>query len=111
MLPSSHRLRRSADFQQVVRRGRRAGARTLVVHGYADADSPGQVGFVVSRQVGKAHTRNLVKRRLRHASATLLPDLAGWQLVVRAKPEAAEASFDELVADVRRCCDKVVRQR
>jgi ribonuclease P protein component len=111
MLPPEHRLRRSAEFQQVVRRGRRAGSSTLVVHGSPVPESPGQVGFVVSRAVGRAHVRNLVKRRLRHAAVAELPALVGWQFVVRAKPEAAAASFATLASDIRRCCDKVVTQR
>lgn len=111
MLPSAHRLRRPADFQAVVRRGRRASAGSVVVHGLAAAQSPGQVGFVVSRAVGRAHARNLVKRRLRHAVREELPAIAGWQLVLRAKPAAADASWDELVADVRQCCEKVVKAR
>jgi ribonuclease P protein component len=48
------------------------------------------VGFVVSKAVGPAVTRNRVKRRLRHLAAdqlTLTP--AGTDLVVRALPSAS----------------------
>jgi ribonuclease P protein component len=55
------------------------------------------VGFVVSKAVGPAVTRNLVKRRLRHLCRERLPVLpSGSMLVVRALPAAASASYEEL---------------
>ena len=49
-----------------------------------------QVGFVVSKAVGNAVTRNRVKRRLRHLVSAQLPSTPGGvQLVVRALPAAA----------------------
>ena len=104
MLTRSHRLTSSDLFAQTIRRGRRAGTATLVLHlGAAPqtlaAPSP-QVGFVVSKAVGPAVTRNLVKRRLRHLArerVTSLPD--STVLVVRALPAAAAASYAGLGAD------------
>ena len=49
-----------------------------------------QVGFVVSKAVGNAVTRNRVKRRLRHLVAARLDAVPAYaQLVVRALPAAA----------------------
>lgn len=65
--------------------------------------TPAQVGFVVSRAVGPAVTRNLVKRRLRHVLAGRLAELpAGARIVVRALPASAGASFAQLEAAVGR---------
>jgi len=62
-----------------------------------------RIGFVVSRQVGGAVTRNHVERRLRHAARDVVPVLPGGsRLVVRALPSAAQASFGELHDDLRR---------
>lgn len=50
---------------------------------------PTRVGFVVSKAVGDAVTRNRVKRILRHAVATRLPALGdGQDIVIRALPAA-----------------------
>jgi ribonuclease P protein component len=70
-------MRRSADFEQAVRRGARGGRDSLVVHLTTRTDpGPGPVvGFVVSKAVGTAVTRNLVRRRLRGVRA--LPPAAG----------------------------------
>ena len=120
MLTAAHRLRDSASFRTAVRHGRRAGSRTLVVHllapDAAASDPPGggptaggaRVGFVVSKAVGNAPTRNRVKRRLRHLAREHVSSLPGSAvLVVRALPGAAGASYAELGADLTRCLGRV----
>ncbi len=91
-------MRSSADFRRATR-GVRVGRPTLVVHARRTADDAAapvgeatgvRVGFVVSRAVGNAVTRNRVKRRLRHlANAQLEHTPPGTDLVVRALPRAA----------------------
>jgi ribonuclease P protein component len=78
-----------------------------VVHlALRDAAEPPTIGFVVSRAVGNAVTRNRVRRRLRAlVSPESLP--AGALLVVRALPPAASASFSELRSDLARCLTRV----
>ncbi|SFK48849.1 ribonuclease P protein component [Cellulomonas sp. KH9] len=97
-------MRRSADFQQTVRRGARGGRDTLVVHLTTSTDpGPPVVGLVVSRAVGNAVTRNRVKRRLRALVTARLGDVPdGSLLVVRAQPAAARSSSGELGRDLDR---------
>jgi ribonuclease P protein component len=62
---------------------------------------PSRAGFIVSRAVGNAVTRNLVVRRLRHLVRDRIDALpAGSQLVVRALPSAATRSSDVLGRDL-----------
>ncbi|WP_407643329.1 ribonuclease P protein component [Cellulomonas rhizosphaerae] len=96
-------MRRPADFEQAVRRGARGGRDTVVVHLTQRTDpGPGPVvGFVVSKGVGNAVTRNLVKRRLRalvHVRLSGVPSSAS--LVVRALPASATASYSSLEQDL-----------
>ena len=92
MLPVPRRLKRPADFGITVRRGSRAATPTIVVHVKRpdDQDPPEftRVGFVVSKKVGNAVTRNRVKRRLRHLALALEAPVA-TDVVVRALPAAA----------------------
>ena len=67
-----------------------------------------RVGFVVSKAVGPAVTRNLVKRRLRHLARERTGALPPHgMLVVRALPAAADASYDQLARELDRCLAKV----
>ncbi len=75
----------------------------------APSGHPGpRVGFVVSRAVGPAVTRNQVKRRLRHLVRGRLADLPpDSMLVVRALPAAATASSVELAAELDRSLSRL----
>ncbi len=86
----------------MVRHGSRTTSRSVVLHQVErDDDGPVRVGFVVSRAVGNAATRNGVKRRLRHLVAARLPALPGHSsVVVRANPVAASLTFVELGSDL-----------
>ena len=97
-------MRRSADFERAVRRGARGGRDSLVVHLTFETDPEAKtpvVGLVVSKAVGNAVTRNLVKRRLRalvRERLEVLPQRSS--LVVRALPPAAGRAYGELASDL-----------
>jgi ribonuclease P protein component len=64
------------------------------------ADEPSRIGFIVSKSVGNAVVRNLVKRRLREAGAASLREYGtGFAIVVRALPASASASWEQLLSD------------
>ena len=115
MLAAAQRLRRSADFAEAVRGGRRAGRGALVVHLLLDEPaqaSTARAGFVVSKSVGNAVVRNRVRRRLRHLVRPRLAALPeGALVVVRALPAAADASFASLASDLDAALDAARRPR
>lgn len=94
-------MREPGDFTRTVRGGVRAGRRSLVVYRGSGPGPQPRVGFIVSKTLGNAVLRNRVRRRLRAAVATVLPDLhRGEQWVVRALPAAGQTSVAELTSDV-----------
>jgi ribonuclease P protein component len=108
-------MRRSADFAETVRTGRRAGRRTLVLHlrapstdGTGLAPAP-LVGLVVGRSVGGSVVRHRVSRRLR---AQLVPRLhrlpVGSAAVVRALSPAATATSAQFGADLDAALDRLI---
>ncbi|MDQ4503919.1 ribonuclease P protein component [Sinomonas sp. ASV322] len=101
MLPARNRLRTSVDFSHTVRSGVRQGRRNVVLYAaLSDDGAPSRFGFIVSKAVGNAVTRNLVKRRLREAGAeTLRERPRGVDVVVRALPAAASADWPSLRSD------------
>lgn len=71
---------------------------------------PSQVGFVVSKAVGNAVTRNRVKRRLRHLVLPLMDATPGITVVVRALPAAAtdpERLSSDLTSAWTRCVERL----
>ena len=94
-----YRLKKNRAFQYVYRKGHSVACRDLVM-----LAAPGRelkVGFSVSKKVGKAVTRNKVKRRLRECFRPYLGDVKNGLYVIVARPAAAEAAFDTLQKDVQ----------
>jgi len=116
VLPAPNRLRERSDFATAIRApgATRAGSRILVVHANVTdsrAGLPPRVGFVVSKGVGNAVVRNRTKRRLRAAVATELAGIPqGVDVVVRAQPVAAQATFAELSESLKPLLHKVIRR-
>jgi ribonuclease P protein component len=58
-------------------------------------------GFIVSKSVGGAVTRNVVKRRLRSIAREIMDfKSSGFEMVVRALPFAADADWNRLQKEV-----------
>jgi ribonuclease P protein component len=109
------RLSRSGDFDRVYREGSSRANRFLVVHSFARRDNePGdgaRLGLSVGRKIGKAVTRNKVKRAIREAFWRLSDRIEpGKDYVIVARPgseglleregqEGLQGSLAELIGD------------
>jgi ribonuclease P protein component len=77
-------------------------------HAHSGLPEEPRMGFVVSKAVGPAVTRNLVKRRLRHLARERTDALpVGGMLVVRALAASADASYHDLARELDRCLAKL----
>ena len=98
-------LKTNNDFRRVYRKGDSAVRPCLVVYAHRNRGGGNRLGFTVTAKVGKAHTRNLVRRRLReiyrlHESG-LRP---GYDMVVVARPRAAQVEYKRLEKEFLAAC-------
>jgi len=111
VLNRRHRLLTADDFRIVLRRGKKTPVEGgLVAVWGTQPDTPLRCGFVVSKAVGNAVERNVVKRRLRAACSLLVDDYAGADVVVRANREALDVSVDRWREALRRALDRSAAQ-
>ena len=70
--------------------------------------SGSRLGLTVTTKVGKAHTRNLVRRRLREIyrlhESSLRP---GYDMVVVARTRAAQVSYKRLESEFLAACQEL----
>jgi ribonuclease P protein component len=109
---SRGRLTRSADFERVYRQGRSIANRHLVLYAFSSHSGPEtRLGLSVSRKVGGAVERNLVKRLLREAFADVEAELErGHDVVVVARPPARDLAEREGLAGVTSALGELLRR-
>ncbi len=79
----------------------------MIYVGHSGEETATRFGFIVSRQVGSAVTRNTIRRRLKAVCAEALPSVRGGaSIVIRALPSAATADYATLRTEVIRCLDR-----
>ena len=113
MLPKANRVVRTEDFRTVVRRGRRSTS-SMAVYYRLDrvAEDPVRFGFIVSRAVGGAVERNLMRRRMRAVGRQFVDaGVHGADVVVRALPGSAQQDWASLSADMHDALDSPLMSR
>lgn len=77
-----------------------------------ELDGPARFGFIVSKSVGNAVQRNLVRRRLKSiAHQHIVEGLTGVDVVIRARPQSLHASFTQLEESVAGALVRLQRKR
>jgi len=102
------RLTDSPEFERVYRQGTAYRGRLFSVHAFPNEHGTPRLGVSVSRKVGNAVTRNAVRRRLREVFRSCVSETSReLDLVVSARPAAAEATFEELREEFGKSLDRV----
>jgi ribonuclease P protein component len=106
---TNFRLRKHADYQRVYKAGRKQFGRQMAYFSAlrdaetaARSDTTGpRIGLTVPKALGKAVTRNRIKRRLREAVRAALPLLsAPVDVVLHPKRSVLEAEFTLIQREV-----------
>jgi ribonuclease P protein component len=102
------RLTDSPEFERVYRQGTAYRGRLFSVHAFPNEHGTPRLGLSVSRKVGNAVVRNSVRRRLREVFHSCIPEISGdLDLVVSARPAAADAGFEDLREEFSESLGKV----
>ena len=98
MLIKENRLTKRKEFGYIYKKGRSVYSKHLMLVYVPTKLKNIRVGFSVSKKVGKAHTRNLIKRRLRAIIQDLLKQnlIKTNNYIIVANSSIVELSFEEL---------------
>lgn len=109
-LPRSRRARLtdSPEFERVYRQGAAYRGKLFSVHAFPNELGVARLGMSVSKKVGNAVACNLVRRRIRELfRSTPLDLLDDRDIVVSARPAAAEATFEDMEREFRHALDRL----
>lgn len=97
MLKKEYRLRKRQDFKKTYQRGKAVKNKYFVLYYSPNQTGKCQIGFSVSKKIGKAVVRNQVKRKLREACLGVLPLFApGYNYIFIARYPIKYSSVQEL---------------
>ena len=88
-------ITRSEEYAFVHSKGRSWVCKLVVMRALPNGLGTSRCGFSVSKKVGKAVTRNRVKRLFREI-VRQAPLRAGWDIIFIARPAAATANYADL---------------
>lgn len=100
-----YRITLNRDFSRIHQEGRTAVNRLLVIRTRDNGRDYSRFGFVVSKRIGNAVTRNSVKRRLREIIRQT-PTQGGRDVVFIARKGAENADYHQL----KRAADNLLRR-
>jgi ribonuclease P protein component len=102
------RLHKRRDFLRIYNQGKRIFTATLVAYVLGNRLDRPRLGVTVSRKIGKAATRNRIKRRIRELFRTSKnPGTRGFDIVVNVRKAAARAPFATLRDDYFRVLRRI----
>lgn len=101
-------IKSDREFQRLYKKGASSVRPSLVVYARSNRSGRNRLGFTVTTKVGKAVTRNRVRRRLREIyrlhEAGLRP---GFDMVVVARNRATNVSYQRLEAEFLSACQEL----
>ncbi len=107
MLKKVNRLKKRYQFNYVYKAGSHFYGSHLILYVTPSKTKNIKVGFAVTKKIGHAVKRNLVKRRLREIVYFEISKLKqNYNIIVVAKDSALQASFTDLQSDFHKLITK-----
>ena len=100
MLKKVNRLKKRYQFSYVYKAGQHFSGKAMVLYATTSKTKDIKVGFAVTKKIGKATRRNLVRRRLREIVKKQLPNLKqNYNIIVVAKEGITDFDFAYLESE------------
>lgn len=97
MLKKANRLKKRYQFNYVYRAGEHFSSKAITLYVSPSKTKDIKVGFAVTKKIGHATMRNLIKRRLREIVYAEIPNLKQqYNIIVVAREGISEFTFFEL---------------
>ncbi len=101
MLKKNNRLKKRYQYNYIYKSGNHFGGRLVVLYTASSKTKDIKVGFAVTKKIGHAHIRNLIRRRLREIVYNEIPRLKqNFNIILLAKDGIQNASFAEIKKEV-----------
>ena len=101
MLKKQFRLTKRKMFGYIYKNGTAKHADNMILIFTPKKAKGYKVGFSVSKKIGKAHLRNLVKRRMREAFKKIMPNVnINYNYEILAKPTIYNKTFNEIYVEM-----------
>ena len=105
-------LAKRRDFELVFKKGLSSASKYLVIYARPNELDWNRLGLSVSKKIGKAVTRNRIKRLLREAMRKVLGDfLQYYDFVIVAKKTAAEGKLENFIRETERFLQKISHEK
>ena len=91
-----HRLKKNKQFSYIYKKGERKGTKHFNLFIVKSKFSNYKIGYSISKKVGKANKRNLLKRRMKEIVRINHLATNGHNYVLQARVGASELSFQEI---------------
>lgn len=107
MLKRENRLKKHYQYKYVYREGTKLHGRSMSLLFVSSRTKQAKIGFTITKKIGKAVRRNLVRRRLREIIKRQLPYLKqNYNIIIVAHENILSCSFAELEQELKSLLEK-----
>ena len=105
-----HRLKKNSQFNYIYRKGERVSSKHFVLFTVKSKYNGYKIGLGVTKKIGKAWKRNLLKRRLKEIIRLNSLCENGRNYILQARDGAGDIDFETLKIEILKLFEKGKRQ-
>ena len=101
-----HRLKKNSQFNYIYRKGQRVSSKHFVLFIVKSRFDAYKIGYAITKKVGKANIRNLLRRRLKEIVRINNLAQKGKNYILHARDNASEVEFNILQEEIIKLFEK-----